>query len=109
MTEFSLTKHPAMILAPGASKQVGDRVTETTGTNSRVLLVCDPALVELGLAGPVTQSLTDAGHTVTVFDDLQSLLEWCLEQPDIKKQNSTEIDTSKIIFFDFPDIQYPTF
>ena len=50
MTEFALTKHPAMILAPGASKQVGDRVTETTGANSRVLLVCDPALVELGLA-----------------------------------------------------------
>ncbi|MCJ8308211.1 MAG: iron-containing alcohol dehydrogenase [Rhizobiaceae bacterium] len=72
MTEFSLTKHPAMILAPGASKQLGDRVSETTGQNSRVLMVCDPALVTLGLTGPIVESLKEAGHTVTLFDDLQS-------------------------------------
>lgn len=72
MTEFSLTKHPAMILAPGASKLVGERVTETTGGNSRVLLICDPTLVKLGLAAGVIGSLQEAGHAVTVFDDLQS-------------------------------------
>ena len=72
MTEFSLTKHPAMILAPGARREVGARVTDTTGANSRVLLVCDPALVALGLSAPVVSSLEEAGHAVTVFDDLQS-------------------------------------
>ena len=53
MTSFSLTKHPEMVLAPGASKQIGQRVSDVTGANSRVLLVCDPALVQLGLSEPV--------------------------------------------------------
>ncbi len=72
MTAFSLTKHPSMILAPGASKELGIRVSETTGEKSRVLMVCDPALVKLGLAEPLIESLKDQRHEVILFDDLQS-------------------------------------
>ncbi|NKB52461.1 MAG: iron-containing alcohol dehydrogenase [Rhizobiaceae bacterium] len=72
MTAFSLTKHPSMILAPGASKELGVRVTETTGEGSRVLMVCDPALVKMGLAEPLVESLKEQRHEVILFDDLQS-------------------------------------
>ncbi|MEP1208658.1 MAG: iron-containing alcohol dehydrogenase [Rhizobiaceae bacterium] len=72
MTPFSLTKHPAMTMAPGASKELGQRVTEVTGANSRVLLVCDPTLVALGLSQPLIESMEEQGHSVIVFDDLQS-------------------------------------
>ena len=72
MTTFALTKHPSMVLAPGASREIGLRVTETTGERSRVLLVCDPTIASMGLAEPLVESLTQQGHDVTVFDDLQS-------------------------------------
>ncbi len=69
---FSLTKHPAMNLAPGAAKLAGSHVTDTVGTNAKVLVVCDPALKQLGLVDGVEASIREAGHTVAVFDDLQS-------------------------------------
>lgn len=72
MSQFSLTKHPAMVIAPGASEQTGQHVSDTTGPNSRVLLVSDPALVSLGLAAGVQDSIEASGHRVTLFDDLQS-------------------------------------
>ena len=61
-----------MVLAPGASKEIGLRVTETTGDKSRVLLVCDPTISSMGMAEPLVESMEKHGHYVTVFDDLQS-------------------------------------
>ena len=72
MTAFSLTKHPAMVLASGVARQAGQHVTDMAGPDGRVLLVVDPAIRSLGLADPVFGSLEEAGHDVTVFDDLQS-------------------------------------
>jgi len=72
MTGFALTKHPAMVIEPGSSKMTGQHVTDVTGANSRVVLVCDPALRSLGLADGVEASIDEAGHSVIVFDDLQS-------------------------------------
>lgn len=72
MSTFALTKHPALVIAPGASAQTGQHVTNTTGPESRVLLVCDPVLVSLGLAENVRNSIVEAGHSVALFDDLQS-------------------------------------
>jgi len=69
---FSLTKHPSMNIAPGAAKITGTHVTDTVGPNGKVLLVCDPALKQLGLVDGVEASIREAGHTVAVFDDLQS-------------------------------------
>jgi len=72
MGSFSLTKHPEMILAAGASKQTGQHVTNVVGTNAKVLLVCDPALKSFGLVDRVRESIEAADHRVDVFDDLQS-------------------------------------
>lgn len=72
MKNFSLSQHPAMTLAPGASTHMGEHVASVTGPKSRVLVVCDPAIIELGLAGPVLDSLNEHAHAVEVFSDLQS-------------------------------------
>lgn len=72
MHSFSLSKHPAMVLSPGAAKGVGDQVSATTGPASHVLLVVDPAVKELGLADGVMESIAAAGHDISVFDNLQS-------------------------------------
>lgn len=72
MTTFSLTKHPAMVLVPGASASAGEHVRQTTGANSRVLLVSDPTLEGLGLVQPVLDSLEVQGHEVACFSDLES-------------------------------------
>lgn len=72
MTSFTLSQHPALTLAPGASSNIGEHVVAVTGPKSRVLVVCDPAMIELGLAGPVLDNLNQRAHTVEVFSDLQS-------------------------------------
>jgi len=72
MQTFSLTKHPAMVLAPGASKATGQHVSEMSGPNSRVLMVVDPAIKALGLADAIVGSVEEAGHSIVVFDDLHS-------------------------------------
>ncbi len=72
MYDFALTKHPSMVIAPGSSIYTGQHVTDTTGANSRVLLVCDSALRSLGLVDGVESSIRESGHMVSVFDDLQS-------------------------------------
>lgn len=72
MSNFTLAKHPAMVLAPGASKHCGERVTEIVGQDSRVLLVFDPALEPLGLVQPIATSITEAGHRLQTFSALTS-------------------------------------
>ena len=72
MTSFALTKHPAMVLAPGASKAAGQHVSDMSGPGSRVLMVVDPAIQSLGHADPIIASVEEAGHTIAVFSDLQS-------------------------------------
>ena len=72
MTSFSVTKHPAMVIAPGASKMTGQHVSDVIGPNARVLMVCDPAMKAFGFVEQVEGVIAEAGHTVAVFDDLQS-------------------------------------
>lgn len=72
MAAFSLTKHPAMVLAAGSAATVGQHVSDTVGQHARVLLVCDPIMVELGHAGRIQAVLEEAGHRVFVFSDLKS-------------------------------------
>lgn len=72
MTEFRLARHPEMILQPGAARQTGDLVLELMGGPARVLLVVDPTLRQLGLAEGTIDALSNAGHDVSVFDDLAS-------------------------------------
>jgi len=72
MTAFALTKHPAMVLEAGVSAASGQHVSDMSGPGSRVLLVVDPAIKELGLADGIVASVQEAGHTIEVFDDLQS-------------------------------------
>jgi len=98
-----------MVLAPGASRQLGERVSETTGDKSRVLLVCDPVLVALGLAEPLVESLKEQGHSVIVFDELQSdpKEKSVNEATKIAHENQTDcvvglgggsaLDTSKVV------------
>ncbi|MFD0917716.1 iron-containing alcohol dehydrogenase [Pseudahrensia aquimaris] len=72
MTAFSLTKHPEMVLAPGAAKAAGDHVTAVAGPKARVLMVVDPVMIQMGHAGTVQSSVAGAGHAVKLFSDLQS-------------------------------------
>ncbi|MEL7274466.1 MAG: iron-containing alcohol dehydrogenase [Pseudomonadota bacterium] len=72
MASFAMTKHPAMVLAAGAAGAVGQHVTDTVGNQARVLLVCDPMMVELGHAERVSEAVEAAGHRVHLFHDLKS-------------------------------------
>ncbi|MEM9732014.1 MAG: iron-containing alcohol dehydrogenase [Pseudomonadota bacterium] len=72
MLSFSLTKHPAMVLAPGAAQALGQHVTDTVGVRARVLVVCDPVMVDLGHAERVQGIMEGAGHQAHVFSDLKS-------------------------------------
>lgn len=72
MVQFRLARHPEMILEPGAARKTGNYLLEMLGALSRVLVVVDPTLRELGLAEGVLDSLKAAGHAAFVFDDLTS-------------------------------------
>lgn len=72
MQTFSLAKQPALLIEPGAARNIGKLVTEISMPKACVLLVVDPALVQMGLAEPVVASLQEVGHDVEVFADLHS-------------------------------------
>ena len=53
----------------GTRHQLADVVKELGGT--RILLVTDPGVVELGMAQPIIDNLTQQGLAVTLFSDVQ--------------------------------------
>src|SRR5882672_832223 len=58
---------PTTILSGGGCRrQLADLVREFGGT--RVLVVTDPGVVQLGVAGEIVDSLAQAGLSVAVFD-----------------------------------------
>lgn len=69
---FSLASHPAMVMGAGVSRQTGDHVSTVCGGPSKVLVVVDPAIRELGVADNALNSLEDSGHEVKIFSDLKS-------------------------------------
>lgn len=61
---------PATILHGGGSRrQLPALVRELGGT--RVLIVTDPGVVQLGVAGEIVEMLTQAGVSVAIFDAVQ--------------------------------------
>jgi len=61
---------PATILhGGGCRRQIPALVHELGGT--RVLVVTDPGVVQLGVAGEIADALTQAGLSVAVFDQVQ--------------------------------------
>ncbi len=61
---------PAAILSGGGCRrQIPGLVRELGGT--RVLVVTDPGVVQLGVAGEIVDALTQAGLSVVVFDQVQ--------------------------------------
>ncbi|MEQ1861990.1 MAG: iron-containing alcohol dehydrogenase [Chthoniobacteraceae bacterium] len=62
---------PATILhGGGCRRQLAGLVRELGGT--RVLVVTDPGVVQLGVAGEIVELLTQAGMSVAVFDAVQA-------------------------------------
>jgi len=72
MQKFSLAGQPAMVMEPGAAREIGRQVDQIARPNACVVLVVDPALVQNGIAEPVVASLQEVGHDVEVFADLHS-------------------------------------
>ena len=72
MQTFALAKQPAMVIEQGASRNIGQHVADLSMSNACVLLVIDPALVQMGMAEPLVTSLQEVGHDVEVFADLHS-------------------------------------
>jgi len=65
---FNTTK--SIVFRPGASSELSDLVGALLGDN--VLFVTDPGLRKLGLCDPALDSLTAAGRSVTVFDQVEA-------------------------------------
>lgn len=61
---------PSVVLTGGGSRNRIGEIARELGA-SRVLLVTDPGVVELGFAGEIETLLIDAGCDVSVFDDVQ--------------------------------------
>lgn len=61
---------PAIILTGGGSRNKIGEIARELGA-SRVLLVTDPGVVELGFAGEIETLLIEAGCEVRIFDDVQ--------------------------------------
>jgi len=59
----------AIVSGGGCRRQLAGLVRELGGT--RVLVVTDPGVVQLGVAGEIVDALTRAGLSVAVFDQVQ--------------------------------------
>jgi alcohol dehydrogenase len=72
MTWLTLASVPEIAAGPERVTGLGEDITRLAGAGARVLLVCDPALVALGVAERVAGVITSAGHAASRFDDISS-------------------------------------
>lgn len=70
MTSFTFSTTKSLVFETGAAARMAEIAGKTLGQT--ILLVTDPGLRELGLADPAIASLTDAGHKVVMFDDVEA-------------------------------------
>lgn len=67
---FSLNAVPEIHFGAGRAAALADDVRTVAPGARKVLLVADAALVELGLAAPIMQSLEESGATVRLYADI---------------------------------------
>jgi alcohol dehydrogenase class IV len=67
---FSLNAVPEIHFGAGRAAALADDVRTVAPGARKVLLVADAALVELGLAAPIVQSLEESGATVRLYADI---------------------------------------
>src|SRR5690606_15980506 len=70
MEPFVFNTAPQIIFRPGASSRIAEIVADRCG--GRILFVTDPGLRRLGLCAPALTSLSEAGHDVFVFDEVEA-------------------------------------
>ena len=70
MNPFTFNTTARIVFEDGASGKLASHCGACLG--SRILVVTDPGIVQLGLADPAIKSLRDAGHEVTVFSDVEA-------------------------------------
>ncbi len=70
MEPFVFNTAPQIVFRPGASSRIAEIVADRCG--GRILFVTDPGLRRLGLCAPVLKSLSEAGHDVFVFDEVEA-------------------------------------
>lgn len=71
MQSFALARVPEIVFGAGSLKHIASRATALAGRNAPVIMVADPALVQLGIVGRALQILAEAGHEARVFDGLK--------------------------------------
>lgn len=67
---FSLRRVPEVHFGPGRVRAIGDDAAAVGDPGRAVVLVVDPVLVELGVAGRAACSLEEAGADVAIFADV---------------------------------------
>ena len=79
------------VFGRGVASQVGDVARQLGG--SRAMLVTDPGVVSLGIAGRLVKDLESAGLTVTVFDHVQPNPRdvHCIEAAELARERSIDV------------------
>lgn len=70
MQPFQFHTTQGLIVEPGSSARMAALAGELLGP--RILVVTDPGLFRLGLHGPAVADLTAAGHSVTLFAEVEA-------------------------------------
>jgi len=70
MTPFIFSTTKSLVFEPGASARIAEIVGKTLGQTTMV--ITDPSLRTLGMIEAALTSLESAGHTVAIFDDVES-------------------------------------
>src|SRR5437879_4479837 len=79
------------VFGRGVAARVGEVARHLGG--SRAMLVTDPGVVALGVAGRLIANLESAGIAVTVFDHVQPNPRdiHCMEAADLARQSSVDV------------------
>ncbi|MCY4302900.1 MAG: iron-containing alcohol dehydrogenase [Aestuariivita sp.] len=70
MTPFIFSTTKSLVFEPGASARIAEIVGKTLGQTTMV--ITDPSLRTLGMIDAALISLESAGHTLAIFDDVES-------------------------------------
>ncbi|MEM6659021.1 MAG: iron-containing alcohol dehydrogenase [Pseudomonadota bacterium] len=70
MAPFTFNTTKSLVFEPGAAARMGEIAGNTLGQT--VLLITDPGLRNLKLIDAAVASLTQAGHTVAIFDSIEA-------------------------------------